>query len=897
MSRLAGLMSLLAAVTCAHRLSAAIPPDGFFEKVLARGINGATAMEIAPDGRIFICEQTGALRIFKNGVLLDRPFVKLTVDSSWERGLLGVAFDPNFRQNHFVYFNSIAPKPFPHHRISRFTARGDEAVPQSEIILFEGDDQEKLGGGVKNGHQGGAIHFGKDGKLYVAIGDQTAGAPAQDMNTLLGKMLRLNPDGTIPADNPFCKTARRKYRAIWALGLRNPFTFAVQPGTGRIFINDVGGGNEEINEGAAGANYGWPTADHGPTADRRFRGPIHWYPESSITGGAFYNPRRRQFPGRYVGRYFFADFKAGWIKTLDPDRPKDVQMFATGLGQWGVVDLKVADDGTLYYLSRRAWVRDAEFTPHTGILCEIRYTGNRTPPAVISEPPDLAVPEGGDATFRVRASGTRRLRFQWRRNGVVIAGAVGPEYAVRHVRPGDGGARFRCVVSNAFGTAESRAARLTVRATDRAAGGQDLGGLVVSPRPGAYTGPVTVRLSATAPGATIRYSIDGSEPGAHSARYTRPFPLTHSATVRARLYRGSRPEGKVFRGAFAVRGGAAYGVPFREPVATVKVPETPQDIPARLSQTGLFADLGRLKPNPGIIPYRVNMPLWSDGAEKARWIAPAGPIGFSADGEWTFAPGTVFVKHFELATDETKPRVKRRLETRVLVVDQSGYGYGVTYKWRADYRDADLLADGLSEVIPVKTARGVRRQTWNYPSRADCLTCHTHSARFVLGVKTRQLNGVFRYPGSRVTDNQLRTWNHLGMFRSPLDENGIGRLARLADVGDRAAGVEVRARSYLDANCANCHRPGNPIRANFDARFGQPLAATRLLGAPTVSDSLNIANPRVIVPGDLGRSMLYQRLLRTDNYRMPPLATNVKDQRAVALFKEWIARMHAAGKP
>ncbi|HEV3261696.1 MAG TPA: PQQ-dependent sugar dehydrogenase, partial [Gemmataceae bacterium] len=178
-------------------------PEGFSETPVARGFTGATAMDIAPDGRIFICEQTGTLRIVKHDVLLAEPFVKLAVDSSWERGLLGVAFDPRFPKNHYVYLNYISPKPYPHHRISRFIARGDRAVPDSEVILFKGDNQTKLGGGVQNGHQGGAIHFGKDGKLYIAIGDQTAGEPAQSMKTLQGKMLRINPDGSIPRDNPF----------------------------------------------------------------------------------------------------------------------------------------------------------------------------------------------------------------------------------------------------------------------------------------------------------------------------------------------------------------------------------------------------------------------------------------------------------------------------------------------------------------------------------------------------------------------------------------------------------------------------------------------------------------------------------------------------------------------
>jgi uncharacterized repeat protein (TIGR03806 family) len=782
-------------------LHAAALPEGFSQTLIAHGLNGVTAMEIAPDGRIFICEQTGTLRVVKDGHLLPRPFVTVRVDSSWERGLLGIAFDPRFGENHFVYLNYVSANPYPHHVISRFTADGDVAVDKSEVTLFEGDDQNKLGGGVKNGHQGGAIHFGKDGKLYVAIGDQTAGDPAQNMNTLQGKILRLNPDGSIPRDNPFYKTAKGKYRAIWALGLRNPFTFAVQPGTGRILINDVGGANEEINEGFAGANYGWPTADHGPTTDPRFRGPIYWYPESSITGGAFYNPATRQFPKYYWGKYFFADFKLGWIKTLDPDdpfRPARASDFITGLGTWSVLDIKIAADGSLYYLRRNAWVRDQDFKPNTGALYKVRFTGDRTPPNISRDLPNQPVPLGGSATFRISATGTAPVRFQWQRGQADIPGAVSATYTVPAVRLADNGARFRCVVTNAFGTATSNTALLTV------------------------TNALNPNLN---------------------------------------------------------------------------VSQKPDNLPALLSQTGVFASLTDLRPSPGVVPYDVNAPLWSDGASKRRWIVlpPGGKIRFAPTGEWDFPPGTVFIKHFELATDEEHPQVKKRLETRLLVVDGTGNGYGATYKWKGDNRDAELLATSLTEKVDIRTAKGSRTQTWYYPSRADCLTCHTSSAKFVLGVKTRQLNRDFTDPAAGMSANQLRTWNTLGMFLSRIDESKIPTLSRLAALDEAKAGLELRARSYLDANCANCHRPGNTIRAAFDARFDTPLKTQGILNAATVSDSLNVIDPKVVAPSDPARSMLVQRMRRSDNFKMPPLASNIHDESALAVLEQWIAGLSSAG--
>jgi putative heme-binding domain-containing protein len=344
-------------------------PKEFKADLVATGLTGATALEIAADGRIFVCEQTGTLRVVKNGKLLPAPFVKLPVDSAWERGLIGVTVAPDFPKTPHVFVCCVAAKPYPHHVVSRFAAEGDVAKPGSEKILLEGDDQTKLGGDVPAGHQGGAIHFGKDGKLYIAIGDQTAGKPAQDLHSLQGKLLRINPDGTVPDDNPFVSKTTGKYRAIWALGLRNPFTFAVQAETGRIFINDVGGQAEEINEGVAGGNYGWPTVEHGPTGDPRFRGPIHHYPTACVIGAAFC-PKSSRWPKEYRGQYFFGDFNHGWIKTLDPANPAVAKPFATGLRR--PVDLRFAPDGSLYVLLRDAWVIDNLFRGGTGVLLRIR---------------------------------------------------------------------------------------------------------------------------------------------------------------------------------------------------------------------------------------------------------------------------------------------------------------------------------------------------------------------------------------------------------------------------------------------------------------------------------------------------------------------------------------------
>ena len=344
-------------------------------------------MAFAPDGRLFVCQQGGQLRVIKNGALLATPFLTLTVDSSGERGILGVAFDPNFISNNFVYVYYTSTTPATHNRVSRFTANGDVAVAGSELVIL---DLNNLSGATN--HNGGAIHFGPDGKLYIAAGENANPANSQTLTNLLGKILRINRDGSIPTDNPFFNTATGNNRAIWAMGLRNPFTFGFQPGTGRLFINDVGQSTwEEIDDGIAGSNYGWNTCEGfcaPPNAN--FRDPLFEYGHGSssttgcaIVGGAFYNPTPAQFPSDYVNKYFFADLCTGWIRRFDP-ATGTATAFASGISS--LVDLKFADDGSLYYAAQgNGAVSRIQYTPalaNSFQLSSSSYTASETGPTV-----------------------------------------------------------------------------------------------------------------------------------------------------------------------------------------------------------------------------------------------------------------------------------------------------------------------------------------------------------------------------------------------------------------------------------------------------------------------------------------------------------------------------------
>lgn len=346
---------------------AATLPAGFAETLIAQGIARPTTMQFAPDGRLFVAEQGGGLRIIKDGQLLPTPFLTVSVDSTQERGLLGIAFDPNFTQNQYVYIYYTTSTAPIHNRVSRFTANGDVAVPGSEQVIFELDNLSSA-----TNHNGGAIHFGPDGKLYIAAGENANPAYAQSFANVLGKILRINADGSIPQDNPFVAQTSGKNQAIWAYGLRNPFNFAFQPGTGLLYINDVGQNTwEEINEGQAGANYGWPDTE-GETTNPAFKSPIYVYGHGSdentgcsIVGAAFYNPLTPRFPAEYVDDYFFGDLCSAWIKRIDP-ATKQVTPFATGT-TGGLVDVAVSEDGYLYYLARGGG-------SDTGVVYRVDYT-------------------------------------------------------------------------------------------------------------------------------------------------------------------------------------------------------------------------------------------------------------------------------------------------------------------------------------------------------------------------------------------------------------------------------------------------------------------------------------------------------------------------------------------
>lgn len=342
---------------------------------------------------------------------------------------------------------------------------------------------------------------------------------------------------------------------------------------------------------------------------------------------------------------------------------------------------------------------------------------------------------------------------------------------------------------------------------------------------------------------------------------------------------------------FAGTDGELYFTSLGEQTRIHRVEESPtydDDIPAQLSQTGLFEDVEELRPAPSLLEYEVNVPLWSDGTRKRRFIAV--PDGEQArattQGAWQLPKGTVLVKHFDLVLDEAEPDRVRRLETRVLVVGRAGV-LGATYLWREDQSDADLLLEHLEEDYQVKTrTNGSRTQTHVFPSPRECLRCHHEEAGDALGISTRQLDREL------VTDDQRRNQMRALAEAGKLD---LGRVdlddtSPLVALDDKDADVEARVHSYLDANCGFCHGTLDLHDVTWDARIQTPLSDAGLIDAPGRSGH-HEGNP-LIRPGLPEESELYERVRTTDRARrMPPLGTSRPDEAFGELLRQWIVSL------
>jgi len=991
-------------------------PSDFEITPFVGGLRDPATMAFAPDGRLVVGERiTGKLRVITaSGQVLAVPFLTLDVPPVRHRsgGLRGFAFDPAFPAQPYVYvfYTKQFADSVRHNRVSRFTvSAGDPnlADAASEVVLLELPFNSSALGS-SGSHNGGAVMFGGDGKLYVTTGDgwnasngYGAGDTVQSLSTFTGKIFRINPDGSIPTDNPFYTQATGDYRAIYALGFRNPYSAAVHPVTGEIFVFDVGtanGGNKDhVFKVGAGENY----SHDGYGGIGTQTGTWAKIGTSIASGGAWYFGN--QFPAAYQGRLFVTAWKKG-LKTIASVTDTTVADFASAdVNDQGPVYPCVGPDGSLYFLESTYETSDGRIyklsytnlnraptptiSPNGGSFADmvsvalggtaVRYTLDGSNPSAVSPLYSAPVPLVSSATLKARSfksgfdpsdvasavfdvqpsspplfTNTIPSIAQLAERFVHTATASGLPTPTFSLDAGPLGMTVNATTGEIFwvpnlsgdvlvtlrasnGIAHDAAQSITLTVGNfLAAANPDPGlltqggvrysyfedsaraesaGVTVGPNVGIrqrddefrirFEGFLDVPtageyelLAVTGDRASV--SIGGTDvsgqpvdlaAGLHAIvvdymeqtgaqdlqlRWSGPA-LPEQAVPSSSLYYFTTPYGIFIR-------------PQAAPYLGTFPPDETGPIPALLSATGAFENLAELEIADGLVPYEPGAKLWSDGANKLRWVAvPTGTsIDFTETGAWTFPPGTVFIKHFEIGAE------KRRIETRFEIVKEGGASYLVTYRWSEDQSEANLVdAAGDSGLI---TLAG-KQQAWEFPSRAQCVACHNSSVNYVLGASTRQLNGAYDFP-SGVEDNQLRTWSHLGVFSAPPAEASLAGLDALTEIDNAAAFLEHRVRSYLDSNCAYCHNSNAaPEGTNFVLEFDTPIHAANVIDG-IAGQSLGLGSAaRVIAPRDPRHSVLYQRLAGNDPpTRMPPVGRAIVHETAREALVEWILSLDAS---
>ena len=459
-------LTLILCMTWGMSGQAQLPP-GFIRYPVAEGLN-PTSITMAPDGAVYITEKNGRIRIVRDEQLLPEPLLSIEVDSANERGLGHLVLHPEFESNGYYYVFYTVPG-LRRNRVSRFTAAGDKTVPGSEVVIL---DLDPTGADI---HNGGDMVFGFDGNLYIATGDGSQNWRGEDLGSTNAKVLRVTPDGQPLPDNPWYTLGYLRCNLVYAYGFRNPYTMALHPETGEIFVNDVGAFTwEEINRVERGAFYGWPKVE-GPRNQQpvpaEYQDPVYAYIHANnycaIVGGAFYAPPTPRFPPEYVGRYFFSDYCTGRMHMLDPDSGQDLGVFMEGGNR--VIDIEVADDGSMYYLERRG-LGDGSQEDNTGtsngMLWRIVYTGSGAP-FIAEGPESIRVVQGESATFTVSALGNAPLSYTWYVDDAEQMHADGPSFMIDQALLAQDGSAIRVTVSNEKGMAGSDPAILRVTDNQR----------------------------------------------------------------------------------------------------------------------------------------------------------------------------------------------------------------------------------------------------------------------------------------------------------------------------------------------------------------------------------------------------------------------------------------------
>jgi glucose/arabinose dehydrogenase len=716
----------------------------------------------------------------------------------------------------------------------------------------------------------------------------------------------------IPADNPFVGattfngapvTSNNVRTEFYAVGLRNPWRWSFDRVTGLLYLADVGqGAREEVDIIHKGGNYGWAFREGfiaGPKAAPAnptfLVDPIQDYPRTegfSVTGGFVYRGSRMP---ELQGAYLFADYGSGRIWQMRYEvsggvtniTPRAQIATEAGIACFGPdpsngdVLMGNVNNGRI----RRLMPVGAGYALSNAFGDTLTFTA---PVAIVSPPGDsnriFIVEQSGRIAVVTNLASPNRTVFMDLTSRVRFSGEQGLLGLAFH--PGYLTNRYFYVFytgnTNGNQTVDSNTARHDHLSRFEISPSNPNAGLPNSEL-------ILIRQQDEASNhnaGDLHFGADGYLYVSLGDEGGGGDNLNNSQTITKDFFSG------LIRIDVDNRPGSL--LPNPHPANSIATPVLL--LPPTLADAGIFSDLAALTPHPGIIPYDVAVPYWTDGARKQRWFSiPDGTsrMVFRDRQSWTFPIGTIWVQHFDLEMTNGVPASRRPIETRVLVRDSGttpGH-YGVTYRWNSPTNAVLVAEDGAEEIFMIDDNGTPRSQTWRYPARADCILCHNGQAGRALAFNAPQLNRNFDYAAyGGVVDNQLRALANAGYFTVATITN-LYTLPVMANLDDESFGVQHRARSYMMANCAHCHSPGGPGLGNFNARIYQALSTQGIVDGSlrnNLGDPLN----RVIRAGSIANSVAHQRMASTvEGFRMPMLDSLVPDQQALDLFEDWIVEL------
>jgi glucose/arabinose dehydrogenase len=856
--------------------------------------------------RIFVVEKCGTISVVTN---LANPgkvtFLDISAKtlgcSGTEEGLLSLAFHPGYATNGYFYVwyvsNTNTPGGTgPHDILARFQVSATNANycnPTSEVTLIKQYDEA-------SNHNGGDLHFGPDGYLYLSLGDEGSGNDFYNngqviTNDFFAGLIRIDVDKkpgslapnphpaingattnyAIPPDNPYVGATQFNGSAIgntntirteyYAVGLRNPFRFCFDGVTGELLLGDVGQGRrEDVHLIKKGDNCGW-----------------------GFREGCTPGPKAAPAPYNQTSLLQNASFETGtgttgitsWIRGSGNETREATTGFGYSLGSGtfpqGNAALKQFGANSDLYQTNLA------VTGGSTYLARGMFYHSSTSDAVSNSPfstrmyMEIEWYDAGNVFVGSHTSATHSgatLSDAWYPMELTMTSPASATRATFHIKTdSDVGSGSIWADRFYFGLQSNFESTYAEPVLDYARSGSstNIGRTI--------TGGIVYRGDRF-PELVGRYVFSDYNSG-------NVWSMTHDG-LKAVTWGylvfddGIAGFGEDPRNGDVLMADLGAGQVKRLAYASVST-----NFPQTLADCGVFSDLVNLTPYPGIVPFEINVPFWSDNALKSRWFSVPSTnqaIGFSAESAWSSPTGTIWIKHFDLLLTSGVPSSARRLETRILVKNNDGNGgYGVTYRWGSSVTNATLVADGgLDEAIVINDGGTITTQLWRYPGRSECLQCHQATPGLALGFNTPQLNKDRDYNGT--VTNQIRKLNELGYFSSVV--TNVHTLRALAHPTNENHGLEYRVRSYLQANCAQCHFPGP---ANWDARVFTALDQAGIVNG-ALNNNLGDANNRVVVPGAMSNSVMLTRISTRGANKMPPLGSNLVDTQGIAIITAWI---------